>query len=204
MQKRYVRWIIVIGTVFVFLSIASLIRNHLTTEATAQEPVLDKLYYLPIIFCSNPIPTPTPVPPPPTDSPPPPPMPAPQYQFVPAPWYAGDRNDAIVRFYGYLRDTNGIPVNGFSVKATCGDFMILSFPSGPSPFAPDWPPGWYDLVTDPVSCNWTLQVVEYQCNTPGFFDPHCEQYETFSDAIPITTDVSAGETIIVADWIKIW
>lgn len=169
--------------------------------------------------------TPTPVPPPPTDTPPPPPTntPAPpppptatpvpepppqaqpQYQFSPAPWYAGDRNDAIVRFYGHLKDTGGNGVNGYCVKAACGDFSVLSFPSGPSVVAPDWAPGWYDIVfPNPISCNFTLQIVEYHCNTPGFFDAQCKEFEPLSEAVGVVTDVAAGETIIVADWIKNW
>jgi hypothetical protein len=168
--------------------------------------------------------TPTPPPPPPTDTPPPPPPtntpappapptappappapPPPQYQFTPGPWYAGERNDAIVRFYGYLKDTGGAPVNGYSVKASCGDFSVLSFPSGPSVVAPDWAPGWYDIVfPNPISCHFTLQVVEYQCNTPGFFDAQCQQFEPLSEAVSVVTDVEAGETIVVADWVKNW
>jgi hypothetical protein len=129
----------------------------------------------------------------------------PQYQFSPAPWYAGERNDAIVRFYGYLKDTSGNSVDGYSVKANCGDFSVLSFPSGPSPVAPNWAPGWYDIVfPNPISCNFTLQVVAYQCNTPGFFDAQCKEFETLSEAVPVVTDVAAGETVIVADWIKNW
>jgi hypothetical protein len=154
----------------------------------------------------TPVPTDTPRPaaPPPTNTPaPPPPPPKPQYQFQPGPWYAGDRNDAIVRFYGHIKDTNGSPVNGYSIKAACGSFAALSFPSGPSPFAPDWAPGWYDIVANPITCNWTLQVVEYQCNSAGF-DAQCKEYETLSEAVPVTTDVGAGETIIVADWVKNW
>ena len=148
--------------------------------------------------------TPRPAPPPPTNTPAPPPPPAqPQYQFQPGPWYAGDRNDAIVRFYGHVTDTSGNPVNGYCIKAACGSFAALSFPSGPSPFAPDWAPGWYDIVANPVSCNWTLQVVEYQCDSGGF-DAQCKQYKTLSEAVPVTTDVGAGETIIVADWVKNW
>ena len=167
--------------------------------------------------------TPTPVPPPPTDTPPPPPTntpapppppptntpvpepPKPQYQFTPAPWYGGERNDAIVRFYGYLKDTSGTPVNGYAVRATCGDFAVLSFPSGPSIVAPNWAPGWYDIVfPNPISCNFTLQVVEYQCNTPGFFDAQCKEFNPLSEAVSVATDVAAGETIIVADWVKNW
>lgn len=111
----------------------------------------------------------------------------------------------MVRFYGYIKDTGGNGVNGYSVKASCGDFSVLSYPSGPSVVAPDWAPGWYDIVfPNPVSCNFTLQVVEYQCDTPGAFDAQCKQYESLSEAVPASTDVAAGETIIVADWIKNW
>ncbi len=158
--------------------------------------------FLPVV--SKAIPTP---PPPPTLPPqPPPPLtstpPPSQYPFVPGPWYAGEPNAEIVRFYGHMRDTNGTPVNGFSVRAVCGEFSFISFPSGPSPFAPDWEPGWYEIVANPVSCNWTLQVVEYQCDTT-IWDPHCQQYEALSEAVPVTTDVAAGQTVIVADWIKV-
>jgi hypothetical protein len=152
-----------------------------------------------------PINTPVPPPPPPTNTPAPPPPTTPKYQFTPGPWYGGDRNDAIVRFYGYLKDANGTPVNGYPVRATCGDFAVLSFPSGPSVVAPDWAPGWYDIVfPNAISCNFTLQVVEYQCNTPGFFDAQCDQFTPLSEAVPAVTNVEAGETIIVAEWIKNW
>jgi hypothetical protein len=203
-----------------------------TQEPVDQEPGVVKLSDLATAEISprntpTPVPpadTPTPVPPPPTDTPAPPPTntppsapppttapepppeappPPPQYQFTPGPWYAGDRNDAIVRFYGYLKDTNGTPVNGYSVRATCGDFAVLSFPSGPSAVAPDWAPGWYDIVFNPISCNFTLQVVEYQCSTGGF-DAQCDQFNPLSEAVAVTTDVAAGETIIVAEWIKNW
>lgn len=162
------------------------------------------------------VPPPTDTPPPPTNTPPPPPPPTntpappppptkPPYQFSPGPWYAGDRNDAIVRFYGYLKDASGAPVNGYSVKAVCGSTTVLSFPSGPSVVAPNWAPGWYDIVfPNPVSCNWTLQVVEYQCNTPGGFDAQCKQFAPLSEDVHVSTDVAGGETIIVADWIKNW
>jgi len=149
--------------------------------------------------------TPVPRPPQPTNTPAPPPPTTPKYQFTPGPWYGGERNDAIVRFYGYLKDTNGTPVNGYPVRATCGDFAVLSYPSGPSIVAPDWAPGWYDIVfPNPISCNFTLQVVEYQCNTPGFFDAQCDQFTPLSEAVSVATNVEAGETIIVAEWIKNW
>jgi hypothetical protein len=110
-----------------------------------------------------------------------------------------------VRFYGYLKDAGGTPVNGYSVKAVCGSTTVLSFPSGPSFAAPDWAPGWYDIVfPNPVSCNWTLQVVEYQCNTPGGFDAQCKQFTPLSEDVHVSTDIGAGETIIVADWVKNW
>lgn len=191
---------------------------RLADLATAEIQPPDTPTPVPALPTDTPPPPPTDAPPPPatntpapqrpaaTDTPaPPPPTPKPQYQFTPGPWYAGDRNDSIVRFYGHLNDVNGTPVNGFAVRATCGDFAVLSFPSGPSVVAPDWAPGWYDIVfPTPISCNFTLQVVEYQCNTPGFFDAQCTQFQALSEAVSVTTDVAAGETIIVADWVKNW
>lgn len=95
-------------------------------------------------------------------------------------------------------------MNGYCVRVTCGDFAVLSFPSGPSAFASDWAPGWYDVViVNPISCNWTLQVVEYQCDGAGF-NAECEQFNPVSEAVAVTTDVAAGETIIVANWVKNW
>lgn len=141
----------------------------------------------------------------PTATPLPPATPKPQYQFTPGSWYGGDPNNAIVRFYGHIKDTAGVPVNGYCIRATCGSFAVLSFPSGPSIVAPDWAPGWYDqVIIPPVSCDFTLQVVEYQCNTPGYFDAQCDQFNPVSDAIHVSTDVAAGETIVVADWVKNW
>ena len=95
-------------------------------------------------------------------------------------------------------------MNGYCVRVTCGDFAVLSFPSGPSAFASDWAPGGYDVViVNPISCNWTLQVVEYQCEGAGF-NAECEQFNPLSEAVAVTTDVAAGETIIVANWVKNW
>ncbi len=129
----------------------------------------------------------------------------PQYQFSPAAWYAGEPNAAIGRFYGHIKDgATGAMVNGYSIRATCGDFAVLSFPSGPSGVAPDWEPGWYDIVIpNPVSCNWTLQVVEYQCGGSGF-NAQCNQFNPLSEAVPVSTNVEAGQTIVVADWVKNW
>ena len=129
----------------------------------------------------------------------------PQYQFSPSPWYGGEPNAAIGRFYGHLNDAaSGVMVNGYSIRATCGDFAVLSFPSGPSPVAPDWEAGWYDIVIpNPVTCNWTLQVVEYQCGGSGF-NAQCTQFRPLSEAVAVSTNVETGETIIVADWTKNW
>jgi hypothetical protein len=161
-----------------------------------------------------PPPTNTPAPPPPAAEPepaqeeeaPPPAEPEqPQYQFTPDAWYGGDRNDAIGRFYGHMKDkATGAMVNGYCVRASCGSFSVLSFPSGPSGVAPDWAAGWYDIViVNPVTCNWTLQVVEYQCEGAGF-DAQCTNFNPVSEAVAVTTDVTAGETIVVADWLKNW
>jgi len=91
-------------------------------------------------------------------------------------------------------------VDGFCVRAVCGSFAVLSFPSGPSGIAPDWAPGWYDIVIpNPVDCNWTLQVVQYNCTGPGF-NAQCMEYTPLSEQVgPIETNIGAGQTIIVAD-----
>ena len=41
------------------------------------------------------------------------------------------------------------------------------------------------------------------CETAGF-DAQCKQFNAVSEAVAVTTDVGAGETIIVAEWIKNW
>jgi LysM repeat protein len=154
-------------------------------------------------------PTPRPVPPtaqPPTDTPvpaepPPPPEPVCAYQFCPAPWYAGDRNDAITRVYGHLKDTAGNYVNGFFVRLMCPGYEKMTYPSGPSSVAPNYAPGWYDIVMpEPVTLDCKIQVVMYQCDPGTFFDPDCPKYDPLSEAVAVSFNAAAGETIVVAGW----
>ena len=46
-------------------------------------------------------------------------------------------------------------------------------------------------------------MVEYQCGGSGF-DAQCTQFRPLSEAVPVSTNVEKGETIIVADWVKNW
>ena len=101
-------------------------------------------------------PTPTPFVPtatPTVQAPPPPsPPPSPSYQYTPTGWW-GDTNYGLTRFLGEIRDTAGNPVNGVFVRATCGDYATISYPSGPVGWGPfgessDWPPGFYDITVE--------------------------------------------------------
>jgi hypothetical protein len=164
---------------------------------------------------ATPVPTNTPAPkkPPPTKPPEQPTVPkeqppaeqpaAPQgcaYQFCPGPWYAGDRNDAITRVYGHIKDTAGNFVNGFFVRLMCPGYEVMSFPTGPSSVAPNWDPGWYDIVMpNPYTLDCKLQVTMYKCGS--WFDATCTQYDPLSEAVEVHFDAGAGETILVTDWI---
>ncbi len=142
-------------------------------------------------------PKPTPVPAQPAASNPPP---KPKYQYEPTGWY-DDTNEGLTRFYGSIKDAGGNPVNGVFVRATCGNYSTISYPSGPVGWGAfnesfDWPDGFYDITVDtkPVPCIWTLSVVE------------TEDRETvksvLSEAIPV--EVTMTESIIVANWKKNW
>jgi hypothetical protein len=146
-------------------------------------------------------PTPTPSAPkatPTTETPPPTPPPA--YQYTPTGWY-GDTNYGLTRFMGDIRDTAGNPVNGLFVRATCGTYATISYPSGPVGWGPlgessDWPPGFYDITVDskPVPCMWTLQVVDT--------DDRETVKAQLSEAVPV--EVTHEQSIIQADWRKNW
>ena len=128
-----------------------------------------------------------------------------QYQFSPTDWHMGELNSAIGLFYGHIKDAaSGVMIDGYSVRATCGDFAVLSYLSGPSSMAQDWEPGWYKIIiSDPVTCDWMLQVVEYQCSDSSF-NAQCTQFKPLSEAFPASTNVEKGETIIEANWEKNW
>lgn len=135
----------------------------------------------------------------PTSAAPPPTQP-PAFQFTPTGWY-GDTNYGLTRFMGEIKDTAGSPVNGVFVRATCGTYSTISYPSGPVGWggtgeSSDWPAGFYDITIDskPVPCMWTLQVVDT--------DDRVNVKATLSEAVPV--EVTVEESIIQANWQKNW
>lgn len=146
-------------------------------------------------------------PPPPTPSAPtatptsaPPTAPAPVFQYTPTGWW-GDTNYGLTRFMGDIRDSAGNPVNGVFVRAVCGTYSTISYPSGPVGWGPlgessEWPPGFYDITVDnkPVPCMWTLQVVDT--------DDRVSVKAELSEAVPV--EVTQEQSVIQADWRKNW
>jgi hypothetical protein len=137
-------------------------------------------------------PSPTPAPPAPT--------PKPAYQYEPTGWF-DDTNYGLTRFLGTITDVNGNPVNGVFVEAQCGDFRVISYPSGPVGWGPfnlshDWPPGFYDITLDtkPIACHWFLSVVE----TPD------KQTVTARLSEIIEVETTIDKSIITANWRKNW
>jgi uncharacterized protein YraI len=147
---------------------------------------------LPVVQSPSPPASPTPVPP---TAPPPA-----AFQYEPTGWYA-DTNYGLTRFLGTITDGNGNPVNGVSVEAQCGDFRVISNPSGPVGWPPFYdsandPPGFYDITLDtrPIVCNWLLTVVD---------SPDGKNVSArMSDAIEVETTTESS--IITANWRKNW
>jgi len=140
--------------------------------------------------------------PPPQPSPAPAPTatPQPRFQYEPTGWY-GDTNYGLTRFLGEIKDANGNPVNGVFVEAQCGDFRIISNPSGPVGWGPfnesnTWAPGFYDITLDtrPIVCTWYLSVVETTDKE--------NVTARLSDRIEVETTVE--QSIITANWRKNW
>lgn len=146
---------------------------------------------------------PTPTPSAPTATPTseaPPPAPPPAFQYTPTGWY-GDTNYGLTRFMGEIKDTAGNPVDGVFVRAVCGTYSTISYPSGPVGWgsygeSTDWPPGFYDITvnTKPVPCIWTLQVVDTD-------DRETVKAE-LSEAVPV--EVTHEQSVIQANWQKNW
>lgn len=145
-------------------------------------------------------------PPPPPEQPKeeekPPPPEKPKYQFEPAPWYPGEPNKGLTQVRGHIKDPSGNPVNGFSVRAVCGSFQVLSFPSGPSSVAPRQEAGYYDLALGQreITCDWILQVVRYECNE--WFNAECKNYTPLSEEVHWHSE--PGGSIVTADWKCNW
>ena len=172
-------------------------------EATAT-PVPGKV--LPTATPRPPTATPQPVPPtavPPTATPvptTPPPTQQPAFQYTPTGWY-GDTNPGLTRFMGHIKDTAGNLVNGVFVRAVCGSYSTISFPSGPVGWGPwgessNWEAGFYDITVQnyPVLCMWTLQVVDT--------DDRVTVKAELSEAV--ITEVTNEKSVITADWQKNW
>ncbi|MBN1218015.1 MAG: SH3 domain-containing protein [Anaerolineae bacterium] len=152
---------------------------------------------VPMVESPAPPPASTPVPAQPAASSPPP---QPKYQFEPIGWW-DDGNKGLTRFYGDITDLNGNPVDGVFVRATCGDYATISYPSGPVGWGAyneghDWPPGFYDITVDtkPVPCVWTLSVVDT--------DDRETVKAVLSEVVPV--EVTMDKSIIVAGWKKNW
>ena len=128
------------------------------------------------------------------------PPPQPKYQYSPTGWY-DDGNDGLTRFLGDIKDASGGAVNGVFVRASCGEYSTISYPSGPVGWGPlnesaDWPAGFYDVTVDlrPVPCLWVLSVVET--------DDRKNVTAVLSEEIPV--EVTTEKSIIVAGWQKNW
>jgi hypothetical protein len=131
---------------------------------------------------------------------PPAPEPQPAHQYEPTGWF-DDTNYGLTRFLGTITDADGNPVNGVFVEAQCGDYRVISNPSGPVGWGPfneshDWPPGFYDITLDtkPIACHWFLSVVE----TPD--------KETVSARLSeiVEVETTFDKSIITANWRKNW
>jgi hypothetical protein len=135
-----------------------------------------------VAFAPPPVP-PTPVPTPTPEKP--------KYQFEPTGWF-DDTNYGLTRFLGNISDTSGNPVNGVYVRAQCGDFSVISHPSGTT----GWPPGFYDITLDtkPIPCKWLLSVVASN-------DEKTVQ-AVLSEVIQIETTID--KSIVTANWRKNW
>ena len=122
-----------------------------------------------------------------------PPAPRPQSQFEPDGWQA-EANPALTRFRGDIRDAAGNPINGVLVKASCGDFDIISDPSGSA--SNGWADGFYEITIDtkPVPCLWTLAIVAGGDSQAG--------QTKMSETVP--AQVTEKASVIVANWRKNW
>lgn len=124
----------------------------------------------------------------------------PKYQYEPTGWY-DDGNAGLTRFLGTIKDAGGAPVNGVFVRASCGDYSTISYPSGPVGWGPlnvsaDWPPGFYDITVDtkPVPCLWVLSIVET--------DDRKTVKNVLSEEVPV--EITLTKSIVTANWRKNW
>ncbi len=124
----------------------------------------------------------------------------PKYQFEPTGWHDGEKA-GLTRFWGNITDANGDPVDGVFVRATCGAYSVISYPSGPVGWGSgnesnDWATGFYDLSVDdrPIPCIWTLAVVDTEDRK--------SVTTVLSEAIPV--EITLDKSVIVANWRQNW
>lgn len=124
----------------------------------------------------------------------------PKYQYEPTGWY-DDGNAGLTRFLGTIKDAGGAPVNGVFVRASCGNYSTISYPSGPVGWgglnvSADWPPGFYDITVDtkPVPCLWVLSIVET--------DDRQTVKNALSEEVPV--EITLTKSIVTANWRKNW
>ncbi len=129
-----------------------------------------------------------------------PPTPKPKHQYEPTGWW-DNGNAGLTRFLGEIEDVNGTPVNGVFIRASCGDYAVISNPSGPVGWgryneSETWPPGFYDLTvgTKPIPCLWILTVV----------DTDDGQHVKAILSEPVPVEVTLDKSIIMANWQKNW
>ncbi len=154
---------------------------------------------VPVVVAAKPAGSANPAPQPAASNPPPAPE-KPKHQFTPTGWY-DDTNGGVTRFLGDIKDTAGNPVNGVFVRATCGHYSTISFPSGPVGWgtkneSADWPDGFYDITVDerPVPCIWMLSIVETEDRKTAT--------ALLSEDIPV--EVTLEKSVIIANWQKNW
>jgi hypothetical protein len=114
------------------------------------------------------------------------------YQYKPIGWY-GDNNAKLTRFSGEIRDMSDAPVSGISVQARCGDYSVVSKPSGSTQGENEnWPPGYYEIMIDtkPVPCIWFLTLIDTD-------DGHTIK-AVLSESIPV--EVTDEKSVITAHW----
>jgi serine/threonine protein kinase len=106
----------------------------------------------------------------------------------------------ITIFEGIITDVNGNPLDGFFVRAVCGTYSTISFPSGATPWGVDkgpnsWPPGHYDInLARPQPCTWQLTLV----------DTDDRQTVKANLSATKTIEVGLGESPIIVNWHKLY
>jgi hypothetical protein len=113
------------------------------------------------------------------------------YQYEPIDWYA-EENPELTRFSGEIKDTNGNPVNDVSVQARCGNYAIISEPSGAAGLGQ---PGFYEITIDtkPVPCIWFLTIIDT--------DDGEMVKAALSESVPV--EITNEKSVVIANWRRV-